>query len=71
MKLRIFQYTAPQDTQDDTRWIAARIEEQADREAKDRGWVKRAYDGEIYQGVDLSCFTARDLKRAGCDVVLT
>lgn len=70
---RIFQYTDPKDTKDDTRWIAASTEEAADAEAQRRGWVRRGYDGEIFTcstSVRRHWKTAKDYKQAGCDVVL-
>ena len=72
MKLRIFQYTDPKPCDDDMRWIAARTEAKADAVAKARGWVKLEHDGdgEIYKHVPMPCKTAREYKRAGCDVVL-
>jgi hypothetical protein len=70
MKLRIFQYIDPKETDPDkdTRWIAARDEVTAETEAKRRGW--EPCGGEIFAGRPLPCKTAADYKRAGCDVVL-
>jgi hypothetical protein len=64
--VNIYQYTDPRARGDDTRWIAAKNQEEADDYAKSKGW--RACGGRIFgKGYDVS---VAEFGRMGCDVVL-
>ena len=66
--MKIYQYTAPRARGDDTRWIAANTEGEANAAARSRGW--RRCGGEIFAAKHDLPQTAEALVDFGCDVVV-